>query len=224
MSTDDMIVVRLRELGDERYAEFASALIPDAPAGYVLGVRSPKLKNLAKEIAPDDPFLCHLPHRFHEENMLHAYALNRMKDYFHVLNLTQKFLPYVDNWAVCDSLSPKAFAKNTDLLLPEIRRWLAADHPYTVRFAIGCLMRYFLGENFKKEYLKLVASVSREEYYIKMMQAWYFATALAKQWESTLPYISEHRLSDWVHRKSIQKAIESYRITPEQKTLLRSLK
>ena len=224
MSTDDILVERLREFGDERYAEFASALIPDAPEGYVLGVRSPELKNLAKEIAPDDPFLCHLPHRFHEENMLHAYVLNRVKDYSHVLSLTQKFLPYVDNWAVCDSLSPKAFAKNADLLLPEIRRWLAADHPYTVRFAIGCLMRYFLGENFKEEYLKLVASVSREEYYIKMMQAWYFATALAKQWDSTLPYISERRLGDWVHRKSIQKAIESYRITPEQKTLLRSLK
>lgn len=219
-----MIVERLRELGDERYAEFASALIPDAPEGYVLGVRSPELKNIAKEIAPDDPFLSHLPHRFHEENMLHAYALNRMKDYSQALRLTQKFLPYVNNWAVCDSLSPKAFAKNTDLLLPEIRQWLAADHPYTVRFAIGCLMRYFLGENFKKEYLKLVASVSREEYYIKMMQAWYFATALAKQWDSTLPYISERRLGDWVHRKSIQKAIESYRITPDQKTLLRSLK
>ncbi|MBQ6046641.1 MAG: DNA alkylation repair protein [Bacteroidales bacterium] len=224
MSTDDILVERLRELGDERYAEFASALIPDAPKGYVLGVRSPELKNLAKEIAADDPFLSNLPHRFHEENLLHAYVLNRVKDYSHVLSLTQKFLPYVDNWAVCDSLSPKAFAKNADLLLPEIRRWLAANHPCTVRFAIGCLMRYFLGENFKKEYLKLVASVSREEYYIKMMQAWYFATALAKQWNSTLPYISERRLGDWVHRKSIQKAIESYRITPYQKTLLRSLK
>lgn len=224
MSNDDMIVERLRELSDERYAEFASALIPDSPEGYVLGVRSPELKNIAKEISADNPFLCHLPHHFHEENMLHAYALNRVKDYSQALSLTQKFLPYVDNWAVCDSLSPKAFAKNADLLLPEIRRWIAADHPYTVRFAIGCLMRYFLDENFKKEYLGMVASVSREEYYIKMMRAWFFATALAKQWDSTLPYISEHRLSDWTHRKSIQKAIESYRITPEQKTLLRSLK
>ena len=220
---------RLFSLRDEKYAAFSAKLIPNLPPDRFIGVRSPQLRALAKELYKSDlrintlthsHILGALPHRYHEENMLHAYLLCEEKKYAILVEETERFLPYVDNWAVCDSLTPRLFARHKEELLPHIRRWMAAEHEYTCRFGIGMLMRHFLDSDFRPEHLKWVADVRREEYYIKMMQAWYFATALAKQWDATLPVIAT--LPDWVRRKSIQKACESFRIPQAHKNYLRS--
>ena len=214
---------RLFALRDETYAAFSAKLIPTVEPDRFIGVRSPQLRAIAKELKNNaSEFLMALPHRYHEENMLHAYLLCVGSDYATVVEQTERFLPFVDNWAVCDSLAPRAFARHKAELLPRIEKWMSAEHEYTVRFGIGTLMRHYLDADFRPEYLRRVAEIHRNEYYIKMMQAWYFATALAKQWDATLPMLDSLEL--WVRAKSIQKAIESFRVSPDHKNLLRTLR
>lgn len=214
---------KLFSLRDKKYAAFSAKLIPTVEADRFIGVRSPQLRALAKELKNNaSEFLGELPHRYHEENMLHAYLLCEEKKYAILVDETELFLPYIDNWAVCDSLTPRVFARHKEDLLPKIRQWMASEHEYTVRFGIGMLMRHYLDSDFQPEHLQWVADIHREEYYIKMMQAWYFATALAKQWDATLPMLDSLEL--WVRAKSIQKAIESFRVSPDHKTLLRTLR
>lgn len=225
--SSDEIISLLQSLQDEKYAAFQRPLMPTVSPDTIIGVRTPDLRRLAKNIlktADISAFLTQLPHSYFEENQLHAFLLSGEKDFQTCVQNVEQFLPYIDNWATCDQLSPQCFAKHTAQLLPYIEKWLQSEHEYTVRFAIGMLMRYFLDDAFSLRYHKFVASVKREEYYIKMMQAWYFATALAKQYEATLPFLLNHKLEPWTHNKTIQKAVESYRITDEQKTYLRTLK
>lgn len=210
---------RLFELQDLKYRDFHRGLVPTAAEGYVIGVRMPQLRQLAKEI-DKTTFLEVLPHKYYEENQLHAILLSGMKDYDECLRQVELFLPYVDNWATCDGLRPRCFAKNTSDVLSHVRHWLASDYEYTVRFGIGVLEAFFLDKAFHPEQLQMVAAIRREEYYIRMMQAWYFATALAKQWDATMPFIAT--LPEWVRRKTVQKACESYRVPQEHKDYLRS--
>jgi len=193
----------------------------------MIGVRTPALRLLAKEYAKRadiSDFLTDLPHTYFDENQLHAFILSEIKDFALALNEVERFLPYVDNWATSDQMSPRVFKKHRSELLPAIESWLSSDHVYTVRFAVGMLMAHFLDEDFAPVYLEKVAAVTSDEYYVKMMVAWYFATALAKQYERAIPYIEEKRLSPWTHNKAIQKALESYRVTPDRKEYLRGLK
>ena len=226
-----MITEEIREelyrLQDSKYREFQIKLIPTVTPDSVIGVRTPALRKYAKELAKREEigeFLADVPHQYYDENQLHAFIISQLKDFGRCMEYVRAFLPYVDNWATCDQLSPKVFGKNKGELLPQIRKWIASGDTYTVRFGIGMLMQYFLDEDFDPEYPELVAQVRSEEYYVNMMKAWYFATALAKQYETVLPFIEERRLDDWTHRKSIQKAVESYRITEEQKKYLKTLK
>jgi 3-methyladenine DNA glycosylase AlkD len=214
-------------LQDEKYRDFTKNLTPGLEADSFIGVRTPALKKLAKEYAKAEgieEFLGDLPHKYFEENQLHAFLISEIKDYETCIREINRFLPYVNNWATCDQMSPKVFAKHKKELLGEVKIWIKSKETYTVRYAIGTLMRHYLDDDYDEKYPKMVAAVKSEEYYINMMIAWYFATALAKQYESILPYIENQKLSKWTHNKTIQKAIESYRITPEQKEYLRSLK
>ena len=221
------ITAQLFALQDKAYADFQSKLFPTVSRETVIGVRTPDLRKMAKQVCKTptaQEFLHSLPHRYFDENQLHAFILSKEKDFDRCLEELEQFLPYVDNWATCDQLSPRCFKKQTTELLPYIRKWMKSTHTYTKRFGMGMLMRYYLDEAFRPEYLEWVASIKSDEYYIRMMQAWFFATALAKQWDATLPYIEQHRLHPWTHNKTIQKAIESYRITDEQKEILRVLR
>lgn len=222
------ILDRLFSLRDEKYAAFQRPLLPNLAPESIIGVRTPALRLLAKELhgsAEAETFLAALPHRYFEENQLHAFLVAQEKDYRHCIERLGRFLPFVDNWATCDQLSPRVLGRHRAELLPELRRWMASGHEYTCRFGIGMLMRYFLEPDaFSEEYLRWVAAVDREEYYVRMMQAWFFATALAKQWSAAEPYMHDGRLPDWVRRKAIQKAIESFRIPAAHKAHLRSLK
>ena len=218
---------RLFELQDLKYREFQCKLMPTVDPDTVIGVRTPELRKLAKAFAKEQgaaEFMQALPHKYYEENNLHGFMIETMKDYGQVIAALDAFLPYVDNWATCDLMSPKVFRKYLPELLEQIRRWMASSHTYTIRFGIEMLMTFYLDEQFKPEYLGWVAEVHSGEYYVNMMIAWYFATALAKQYDAALPYIQERRLETWTHNKAIQKAIESYRITDEQKNCLRGLK
>ena len=218
---------RLIALQDEGYRAFNSSLIPTVDPKTVIGVRTPALRALAKELrgsAEAEHFMRKLPHAWFEENNLHAFLIEQIKDFELCMAETERFLPYIDNWATCDGFNPKVFKNHLTELLEKIRLWIKSEHIYTQRYAMGMLMRYFLDGHFSPEHPEMVAAVKSEEYYIRMMQAWYFATALAKQWDAALPYLAENRLDKWTHNKTIQKAIESYRITPEQKTYLRTLK
>lgn len=218
---------RLFGLQDLKYRDFHSKLMPNVDKERVIGIRTPVLRTFAKEFTKTEEaavFLQELPHVYYEENNLHMMLITGMKDYQKCLEEVTRFLPYIDNWATCDYPVPKCFSRNKQALLPHIRQWIISDETYTVRYGIGMLMRLFLDEDFSVEYLELAAEVQSEEYYVNMMVAWYFATALAKQWDAAIPYIEKHRLSDWIHRKTVQKAIESYRITDEQKVYLRTLK
>lgn len=218
---------QLFALQDKTYADFQSKLLPNIPRETVIGVRTPHLRKMARRICNTpaaQEFLQVLPHRYFDENQLHAFILSEEKDFQTCLAELVRFLPYVDNWATCDQLSPACFKKHSKELLPCIQKWIASKHTYTIRFGIGMLMRYFLDENFMPEYLEWVSAIQSDEYYIRMMQAWFFATALAKQWDAALPYIEQHRLQPWTHSKTIQKAIESYRITREQKELLKTFR
>lgn len=218
---------RLFELQDLKYRDFHCRLMPTVDPETVIGVRTPALRALAKELAGSEEaaeFLKNLPHRYYEENNLHGFLIERIKDYGDTVAALDAFLPYVDNWATCDLMSPKVFKKHPDELLLKIDEWLASGETYTVRFGIEMLMSFYLDERFEPLYLEKVARVKSEEYYINMMIAWYFATALAKQYEAALPYIENRRLERWTHNKTIQKAVESYRITDRQKAYLKTLK
>lgn len=213
-------------MGDAKKADFTASLIPNLPRDRVLGIASPELKRFARGVTAEarEAFLADLPHFYLEEDLLHALFLGKERDFDAALGKVEAFLPHVTNWAVCDSLNPKAFGRERERLLPEIRRWLDSTAPYTVRFGLSMLMRYFLDEAFRPEYLDWAAAVESEEYYVRMMVAWYFATALAKQPEATLPYIEDRRLPRWTHNKAIQKAVESYRVPAETKVCLKTLR
>ena len=223
----ETITEALFSMQDQEYRQFQCKLMPTVAPETVIGVRTPELRALAKKLKGDlrvEAFLSELPHRYYEENNLHAFLIEQMADYGACIRALERFLPFVDNWATCDMLRPKCFKRHLEELLRQIEVWLAAEHPFTVRFGIEMLMTYYLDEAFDPRYLELVATVRREEYYVNMMCAWYFATALAKQWDSAVIYLEESRLPLWVHNKTIQKAVESHRIDNEQKKYLRSLK
>ncbi len=206
---------------DIAYRDMQRRLTPTVDPETILGVRTPVLRQLARELEDGDAFRQKLPHRYFEENQIHAFLLEREKNFDKTVRAVEAFLPFVDNWATCDQLRPRAF-RDHEKLLPWISKWLASSEPYTVRFGLGMLMCHFLDGDFRPEFLELAASVRREEYYVKMMVAWYFATALAKQYEATLPYITDRRLEPWTHNKTIQKAVESFRVPPEHKEFLKS--
>ena len=226
-TAEKYVFEQLLQLADAEYKAFHSKLIPNVPPERIIGVRTPQLRKFAREFACSPlrgEFMRHLPHSCYEADNLHGMLIMQLKDYDAVIDELERFMPFIDNWATCDLLRPKVFAKNTDKLLPKIEKWLACDHEYTVRFAIEMLMCYYLDEAFKPEYLTLAASVKSEEYYVNMMLAWLFATALAKQYDSAIAFIENNNLDIWVHNKTIQKATESYRITNEQKVYLKTLK
>ena len=223
----DEIREALFSLQDVKYRDFQGRLIPTAEARSMIGVRTPELRKYAKKLVKGEgiqDFLKDLPHRYFDENQLHAFIISEIKDYDRCLEEVEAFLPYVDNWATCDQMSPKVFARRKEDLLHRIKDWIASGETYTVRFGIGMLMQHYLDEKFDPAYPEMVAGIRSEEYYINMMIAWYFATALAKQYDEVLPYLEEKKLDIWTHNKSIQKAVESRRITPEHKEYLKSLK
>lgn len=215
---------RLFELQDMAYRDFHSRLMPGIDKETVIGIRVPMLRKYSKSIAGtelSEKFIKELPHRYYEENNLHMMLITGIRDYDRCISEIERFLPYIDNWATCDFPAPKCFENHKEELLPVIKGWIASGETYTIRYGIGMLMRLYLDEDFDPEYVRLVAGAKSDEYYVNMMIAWYMATALAKQWDTVIPYIEEHRMSDWVHRKTIQKAVESYRITDEQKKYLK---
>ncbi len=218
---------RLFEMQDIKYREFHSKLMPTVAKERVIGIQVPKIRKLAKKIAftPDAcEFAKDLPHQYYEENNLHAFVISEIKDFKKCIYELERFLPYIDNWATCDSLRPKCFKSNTDRLLKYIYKWIDSDKPYTVRFGVEMLMVYYLDDGFKEEYLHTVSKIRSEEYYVNMMIAWYFATALAKQYDASVRILESRTLSPWLHNKAIRKAIESHRITEEQKIYLKNLK
>lgn len=218
---------RLFALQDVGYRDFTAPLVPNVARESIIGVRTPALRKLAAELMHEgkaESFLEELPHRYFEENGLHAAILCREKDFDKCLQRVENFLPFVDNWATCDGLSPACFRKNRAALLASIPDWLSSGETYSVRFGVGMLMSHFLDEDFHPAYLDRVAELRSEEYYINMMIAWYFATALAKQYEAAIPYIEDRRLARWTHNKSIQKALESFRVPEDRKAYLRTLR
>jgi hypothetical protein len=221
------IYKELQALKEKEYADFQAKLVPTIEPSTILGIRVPKLRALAKSYIRDQEcqvFLDSLPHNYYDENMLHAILISEMKDYDKCINRLEAFLPYVDNWAVCDIMSPKLFKRYRGDLMTRIKVWMASEETYTIRFGLGMLMTHFLDEDFRPEYLDMASSIRSDEYYVNMMIAWFFATALAKQWEVSLPYIEDKRLDDWTHKKAIQKARESLRISKEKKEYLKGLK
>lgn len=228
--TENMINVqqRLFELQDMKYRDFNAKLIPNLPKEKMIGVRAPELRKLAKELIKTGEwksFIAQLPHDYHEENALHGYILGSIPETFdQVMEYLETFLPYIDNWAVCDTISPKIFKKYPKEVYGKIKCWITSDQEYTVRFGVVSLLQFFLEEEFQPEMLQLVADIRREEYYINMAIAWYFSFALIKQYETTLPLIESKQLDPWIQNKGIQKAIESYRISDERKNYLRTLK
>ena len=223
----ESIVDELFMLQDLKYRDFHSRLMPTIDRERIIGVRTPVLRRYAKDLAGSDRkscFLGELPHYYYEENNLHAFLIETIKDYDVAIRETERFLPYIDNWATCDLFSPKVFEKNTDRLLTKAKEWLNSDLTYTVRYGIGMFMKYFLDNEFKSEYLQLIADIKSEEYYINMMRAWFFATALSKKFDDTLPYITEDKLDVWTHNMTIKKAVESNRISGDTKKYLKTLK
>lgn len=217
----------LFHLQDEKYRDFQKKLIPAIDPDTVIGVRTPALRQYAKQLvkrADIQAFLDDLPHQYFDENQLHAFVISGMKDYEQCMQEVIRFLPYVDNWATCDQLSPKVFKKHRAELMQMIKIWICSEKTFTIRFAIGMLMEHFLDEDFDPVYPAMAAGVRSEEYYVNMMIAWYFATALAKQYASAIGFIEQQQLDVWTHNKAIQKSLESYRITPEQKEYLKTLK
>lgn len=223
----ESITKLLFELRDEEYAKFQAKLTPSVDPKLFIGVRVPDVRKLAKELKNDpgvEVFLQELPHKYYDENMLHGLLISEIKDFDIAIKETDRFLPYVDNWAVCDIMSPKVFKKHKTELIECIRKWAKSKKTYTIRFGIEMLMSHYLDDDFKAEYLDIPARIRSDEYYVNMMIAWFFATALTKQWDSAIQYIENVRLDKWTHNKTIQKAVESYRITDEQKSYLRMLK
>ena len=218
---------RLAEVKDDAYREFQAKLVPNIPKETILGVRTPEMRKIAKEVfesAERDAFLNDLPHKYYEENLIHFFVLAMIRDFDECVRRVEAFLPYVDCWPTSDQATPKSFRKNHEKLLPYIEKWIASDHVYTARFGLRMLMNEFLDADFKEEYLALAASKQGEDYYLKMMIAWFFATALAKRYDETVPYLEQHRLDEWVHKKAIQKAIESFRVSDAHKEYLKRLR
>ena len=215
---------------DLQYKQFHSSLMPTINSEVVIGIKVPILRNYTKELLKKYatqsfiPFFKDLPHQYYEENNIHAFLIEKINNYDECLFQLEQFLPYIDNWATCDMLNPKVFSKNKDKLLKKINEWIKSSHTYTIRFGIGMLMRYFLDKDFNSSYLELVYSIKSEEYYVNMMKAWFFATALTKQYDTTLPIIQNKKLDIWTHNKAIQKAIESFRVPAEHKQYLKTLK
>ena len=217
----------LFDYADFKYKDFQSKLIPSVSNDTVIGVRMPVLRKIAKDFSKEKEsniFLNELPHRYYEENNIHAFLIGNIKDFSEAIKETEKFLPYIDNWATCDSFLPPVFKKNTDKLLPYVSKWIKSDKTYTVRYGIVLLMKLYSKENFEESFLKVVSKIQSDEYYIKMAIAWYFAELLATQYEKTVPYIKNNILDMWTHNKAIQKAVESFRIDKEKKDYLKSLK
>lgn len=223
----EKVQAELFEMQDLTYRDFHAKLMPTIDKETVIGVRTPMLRAYAKKFgktADAVTFLEVLPHKYYEENNLHGLLIEQIKDYPACIAAIERFLPYVDNWATCDMIALHTMKKHLDVFIQEVYSWMASDHPYIVRFGIGMLMRYYLDEQFKPEYPEKVAEIKSDEYYVNMMRAWYFATALAKQYDQILPYLEEKKLDTWTHNKTIQKAVESYRIASEQKCYLRTLR
>lgn len=215
---------RLLEAKDDKYREFQAKLVPNISPDTIIGVRTPDMRKIAKEVfnSPEkNEFLKELPHKYYEENLVHFFIIAMIKDFDECIEKVEEFLPYVDCWPVSDQATPKSFKKNHAKLLPYIKNWIASDHVYTARFGIRMLMNEFLDDDFKDEYLELVASKEGDDYYLKMMVAWYFATALAKKYDESVKYIEGRKLDDWIHKKAIQKAVESFRVTDEHKEHLK---
>ena len=223
--TNAEITDRLFLMQDKTYAQFQGGLMPGVSKETFIGVRTPELKSFAKELIADDAtqFLNTLPHKYFDENQLHAFIICLEKNFERCINETERFLPYVDNWATCDQLIPMCFKKNADKLLPYAKKWISSSHKYTIRYGIGTFMRYFLDELFDEEYMRLVSEIKSDEYYVNMMIAWYFATALAKQYDTAIGYIERKALDPFTHKKAIRKAIESFRVTDEHKAYLKTL-
>lgn len=218
---------RLFEMQDTGYRDFHARLIPTVKKEKIIGIRTPMIRKFAKEFGKTEEsemFLKALPHQYYEENNLHGLLIEQIRDYDKCLKELERFLPHIDNWATCDLLALHMMKKHRDIFIREIYRWMESDKPYIIRFGISMLMRHYLDEGFKPEYPEKVATIRSEEYYVNMMRAWYFATALAKQYEKILPFLEEQRMDIWTHNKTIQKSIESYRITQEQKDHLRTLR
>ncbi len=218
---------KLLEAKDESYRVFQVKLVPNIPADTIIGVRTPDTRRIAKEMFTGnsrDSFLSELPHKYYEENIVHFFMIAMIKDFDQCVQAVELFLPYIDCWPVSDQATPVSFRKNHEKLLPYIKKWIASPHVYTARFGIRMLMNEYLGDDFREEYLALAASNKGEDYYLRMMVAWYFATALAKKYDEAVVYLEQHRLDDWVHKKAIQKALESYRVSEENKQYLRSLR
>jgi len=218
---------KLFAMQDKEYALFQAKLTPGIPMEHFIGVRVPLLRAFAKTYIKEEEskeFLGQLPHEYYDEDMLHGLLISLEKDYDYCIEQIDRFLPYIDNWAVCDIMSPKVFIKHKKDLLLKIKEWSKSSHTYTCRFGLEMLMSHFLDDDFLPEYLEIVVAARSEHYYVKMMVAWFFATALAKQWDATIPYLQDKRLATWTHNKTIQKACESYRITPEQKEYLKTLR
>ena len=218
---------RLTKFSDIKYKEFQSKLVPNISKETILGVKTPNMRNIAREIKGTkeaEDFLNDLPHKYYEENLVHFFLISMIKDFSECVKEVNRFLPYVDCWPVSDQASPKVFTKNHEKLLPYIKEWISSSHIYTARFGIRMLMNEFLGDDFKEEYLALVSRKEGDDYYLKMMIAWYFATALAKKYDEAIVYFEKHLLDDWVHKKAIQKAVESYRVSDEHKEYLKTLR
>ena len=218
---------QLLSLLDEKFKKFNSSLITNIDPEAIIGVKTPQLKFIAKELYRSgdyEGFLLDLPHEYFEENQIHAFVIAENKNFDECITEIERFLPYIDNWATCDQLSPKVFAKHKNELIEYISKWIRSDHTYTIRFAVNMLMRHYLDDYFKIAYADMVVDINSDDYYVNMVRAWYFATALAKQESAALPYIEAHRLDVWTHNKAIQKAIESYRINADLKEYLRGLK
>lgn len=221
------IVAEILAMAEPAYADFQAPIVPNIERDRIIGVRIPKLRQLAKQLKGSSEikkFLASLPHKYYEENLLHIILIEDIKDYDECMAQIERFLPYMDCWAVTDDRVPKIVSKHKDELISKVYEWVKSSETYTCRYGLHMLMSQYLDADFKPEYNELAASVRSEEYYVNMMNAWYFATALAKQWESTIPYIEQNRLDTWTHNKTIQKAIESFRISDDQKAYLRTLK
>ena len=221
------VIERLNKLKDEKYQAFQSKLVPNIPSNVILGVKTPEMREIAKAVFESDnrdEFLNDIPHKFYEENLIHFFVIAMIKDFNECLKRVDEFLPYVDCWPASDQATPKVFRKNRQKLLPYIYKWISSEHIYTARFGIRMLMNEFLDDDFKEEYLEVVANKKGEDYYLQMMIAWYFATALAKQYDASIKYLESHKLDTWVHQKAIQKALESYRVSEDHKAYLKTLK
>lgn len=226
-SINKQILEAIKEKEDIKFKKFNSSLIPTVDDSRIIGVKTPELKKIASEYSKNPEisfFLEDLPHRYFEQNQVHAFIISKIKDYDSCIAEINRFLPYVDNWATCDQLCPVSLSKNREDLIIQIKKWIGSEKVYTVRFAIKMLMTFFLGEHFDKAFPDMVMKVDSSDYYVNMMAAWYFATALVKNRDEILPYLYENRLNEWVHNKTIQKAVESFRVSPEDKILLKSLK